>query len=276
MSTVISYRKIFEGLRISNDAQVEKTLKKRKLKTLMNVMDDKSASGQTSKGWRRLKCLRKALDSFKPFERTRMQKRFHHAFLQATAMHLFKDDTDVDLARVMSINGWKHLKQQCLAMTPRRFGKTMSVGMFVAAYLYAVENAEICIFSTGRRASQKLLELIKSLIEKLPNGRDRIQKFNQEILNLSNYDGSPGASKLSSFPSNAKTLRGVGGNLVIMEEVSNLVSLFLFSGEDLRHVLSFFFILFNVKYIQRFNYKWSLDRVPLVQKLPIYGQAPVP
>ena len=86
MNTVISYRKIFEGLRISNDAQVEKTLKKRKLKTLMNVMDDKSASGQTSKGWRRLKTLRKALDSFKPFERTRMQKRFHHAFMQATAM----------------------------------------------------------------------------------------------------------------------------------------------------------------------------------------------
>ena len=86
MSTVISYRKIFEGLRISNDAKVEKTLKKRKLKTLMNVMDDKSASGQTSKGWRRLKTLRKALDSFKPFERTRMQKRFHHAFMQATAM----------------------------------------------------------------------------------------------------------------------------------------------------------------------------------------------
>ena len=223
MNAVISYRKIFEGLRISNDAQVEKSLKKRKLKTLMNVMDDKSASGQTSKGWRRLKTLRKALDSFKPFERTRMQKRFHHAFMQATAMHLFKDDTDVDLARVMSINGWKHLKQQCLAMTPRRFGKTMSVGMFVAAYLYSVENAEICIFSTGRRASQKLLELIKSLIEKLPNGRERILKFNQEILNVSNFDGSPGASKLSSFPSNAKTLRGVGGNLVIMEEVSKLL-----------------------------------------------------
>ena len=202
MNAVISYRKIFEGLRISNDAQVEKSLKKRKLKTLLTVMDDKSASGHTSKGWRRLKTLRKALDSFKPFERTRMQKRFHHAFMQATAMHLFKDDTDVDLARVMSINGWKHLKQQCLAMTPRRFGKTMSVGMFVAAYLYSVENAEICIFSTGRRASQKLLELIKSLIEKLPNGRERILKFNQE--------------------SNAKTLRGVGCNLVIMEEVSRL------------------------------------------------------
>lgn len=218
--SVISYNKIFEGLRISHDAKMKKTLKKRKLRTLMNVIDDKNHSGQTSKGWRRMKTLRKALDSFKPFERTRMQKRFHHAFMQATAMHLFKDDTDVDLARVMSINGWKHLKQQCLAMTPRRFGKTMSVAMFVAAYLYSVENAEICIFSTGRRASQKLLDLIKSLIEKLPNGRDRVLKFNQEILNLSNYDGSPGAAKLSSYPSNAKTLRGVGGDIVIMEEVS--------------------------------------------------------
>ena len=67
-------------------------------------------------------------------------------------MHLFKDDTDVNLARVMSINGtlffstlivkltnkefflgWTSLKQQCLAMTPRRFGKTMAVGMFVVS-----------------------------------------------------------------------------------------------------------------------------------------------
>ena len=133
MLSTISYDKIFEGLKISHDAKIEKTLKKRKLKTLMAVLDNKNHSGQTSKGWRRLKTLRKALDSFKPFERTRMQKRFHHAFMQATAMHLFKDDTDVNLARVMSINGWKHLKQQCLAMTPRRFGKTMAVGMFVVS-----------------------------------------------------------------------------------------------------------------------------------------------
>ena len=48
---------------------------------------------------------------------------FHHAFLQATAMHLFRDDIDVDLARVMHQNNWKSLKQQCLCMTPRRFGK---------------------------------------------------------------------------------------------------------------------------------------------------------
>ena len=123
MSHHISYDKVFEGLRISHDARVQKALKKRRLKTLFNALNDRTNTGQQSKGWRRLKCLRKCLDGFKPFERTRMQKRFHDSFMQATAMHLFKDDTDVDLARVMGINGWSHLKQQCLAMTPRRFGK---------------------------------------------------------------------------------------------------------------------------------------------------------
>ena len=57
-------------------------------------------------------------------------------------------------------------------------------------------------------------------MEKLPGGTDRILKYNQEILNLTNFDGSPGASKLSSYPSNAKTLRGVGGDIVIMEEAA--------------------------------------------------------
>ena len=37
-------------------------------------------------------------------------------------MHIFKDDTDIDLARVMKINKWEHLQQQCMCMTPRRFG----------------------------------------------------------------------------------------------------------------------------------------------------------
>ena len=100
--------------------------------------------------------------------------------------------------------------------------------MFCAAYLYSVENCEIAIFSTGRRgkyiyvmfinhgnraritltyskASQKLLELINSLICKLPGGKERIIKYNQEVLNMTNFDGSYGQSKLSSYPSNAKT-----------------------------------------------------------------------
>ena len=220
MSKELSYNKLFDTLLSSHQNKLHANLKRRKLNTMMNVMSENKAKGLVTKGWRRLMTIRRALDSFKPFERTKMQKRFHHAFLQATAMHLFRDDVDVDLARVMHQNNWDSLKQQCLCMTPRRFGKTMSVGMFCAAYLYSVENCEIAIFSTGRRASQKLLELINSLICKLPKGRERIVKYNQEVLNMSNYDESFGQSKLSSYPSNAKTLRGVGADIVIMEEAA--------------------------------------------------------
>lgn len=220
----VSYKNVFEGLETAHKTKLDTKMKKRRLNSIVDILHDKKNKSHTTKGWRRLKTIRKCLDSFKPFERTKMQKRFHDSFLQATASHLFADDVDVDLARVMKQNKWAHLKQQCLAMTPRRFGKTMSVGMFCAAYLYSVENAEIAIFSTGRRASQKLLELIHSLVCKLPNGRERIAKYNAEILNMKNYDGTFGQSKLSSYPSNAKTLRGVGGDIVIMEEVSTTIT----------------------------------------------------
>lgn len=216
----LSYKTVFNTLLSSHNNKLMASLKRRRLNGMLDVMSERKAKGMITKGWRRLVTIRKCLDGFQGFERTKMQKRFHHAFLQATAMHLFRDDVDVDLAKVMKQNSWEHLKQQCLCMTPRRFGKTMSVGMFCAAYLYSVENCEIAIFSTGRRASQKLLELINSLICKLPNGKERILKYNQEILNLTNFDGSYGQSKLSSYPSNAKTLRGVGADIVIMEEAA--------------------------------------------------------
>jgi hypothetical protein len=216
----LSYNKVFEGMETAHQVKLNANMKRRRLDNMTSILQDRKNKSHGTKGWRRLKTIRKCLDNFKPFQRTKMQKRFHDSFLQATASHIFADDVDVDLARVMKQNKWCHLKQQCLAMTPRRFGKTMSVGMFCAAYLYSVENCEIAIFSTGRRASQKLLELIHSLVCKLPNGRERVAKYNAEILNLKNHDGSFGLSKLSSYPSNAKTLRGVGGDIVIMEEVS--------------------------------------------------------
>jgi len=172
MAKEISYNKVFETLLSSHKNKLVQSLKRRRLSGMLDVISQQKSKGMITKGWRRLMTIRRALDSFKPFERTKMQKRFHHAFLQATAMHLFRDDVDVDLARVMKQNQWKSLKQQCLCMTPRRFGKTMSVGMvsksapvpkqtkhfvtnnllkFCSAYLYSVENCEIAIFSTGRR-----------------------------------------------------------------------------------------------------------------------------
>lgn len=99
--------------------------------------------------------LKKLLDlvpkSYKNWERSSMQKEFHKNFQQAVCMHLYRQDPDIDLDKVMRVNGFKDLKQQVLCLTPRRFGKTTCVAMFVAAYALTVPYSEQCIFSTGRR-----------------------------------------------------------------------------------------------------------------------------
>jgi hypothetical protein len=55
-------------------------------------------------------------------------------------------------------------RQQFMAITPRRFGKTTAVSMFVAAFALAVPGTQTAIFSTSRRASSLLLQQIKSML----------------------------------------------------------------------------------------------------------------
>ena len=167
------------------------------------------------KGDERMQAIRKTLNEL-GYERSKMQRQFHDRFIQAVALHLYKDDPDVDLESIMRMNGWNDLRQSVLCLTPRRFGKTTAVAMFVAAYAMCVPHSTQSIFSTGRRASQKLLQLIRDIIKKTPMASS-IVKCNQEELILQfGFD----RRKIFSYPSHAKTLRGVGGDVLYLEEVS--------------------------------------------------------
>jgi len=94
-----------------------------------------------------------------------------------------------------------------------------AVAMFIAAYAMCVPHSVQSVFSTGRRASQKLLELIKDIVKKTW-AADHIVKANQEelILKFGNFD----LRKIASYPSHAKTLRGVGGDVLYLEEAAFL------------------------------------------------------
>jgi hypothetical protein len=174
---------------------------------------------RTYKGDERIQNIRKQLNGF-GLERSKMQKQFHESFLQSVCLHLYKDDPDVDMERIMRINNWEDLRQSVLCMTPRRFGKTTAVSMFVAAYAMCVPHSVQSIFSTGRRASQKLLELIRDLVKATP-WADRIIKCNQEEFILQG-DSPFDHRKVFSYPSCAKTLRGVGGDVLYLEEAAFL------------------------------------------------------
>ena len=197
-------------------------IESKQMKSHMGSMLDQCKAKQASQGDKLMLRLRWLLDyvpkTYKGWERSKMQKTFHRNFMQATCLHLYRNDADIDLDKIMRMNKFDNLKQQVLCLTPRRFGKSTSVAMFVASYVLTVPYSEQCIFSTGRRASQKLLELIRDMIKAGTEGW-RFMKCNGETM-LIQGDTPLDIRKVHSYPSCAKTLRGCGGDVVYMEEAA--------------------------------------------------------
>jgi hypothetical protein len=149
--------------------------------------------------------LRRTLDAWAGcgFPRSKGQKTLHDAFLAATVRTIYGSTWEANATRVMLEQGWSEAKLHVMAVTPRRFGKTFSVGMFVAAVLLSVPFTRQCIFSTGRRASRWLLELIHDFVCKTPGGAERVTQYNQETLEI--RGDAPGDRRLvSSYPGQAK------------------------------------------------------------------------
>ena len=167
-------------------------------------------------GKRYIEATRRALRAM-PLERSEMQVEFHEAFIRACLRLFVRDDPHADVAQIAREQGWEDAKQQVLCLTPRRFGKTYAVAMFAAAVLVSVPRSEQAIFSTGRRASQKMLETIHRFMQHVKPPGLKVLKFNQELIEL---QGPEGKRSVCSYPSNAKTLRGVGGDVLYLEEAA--------------------------------------------------------
>ena len=73
--------------------------------------------------------------------------------------------------------------------------------MFVAACAYAIEGSDQAIFSTGRRASKKLLDLIHRFLCKLPGMQEAIIVKNVETIHIQGPGGVDDIRKISSYPS---------------------------------------------------------------------------
>lgn len=159
--------------------------------------------GTAATGRQRLTRLRRTLDSF-GLERSPMQKQFHEDMIGACARLIFRDDLDAELDDLLVELNTRELHTEFMAITPRRFGKTYSVAMFVVAMAASVEGIEQAIFSTGRRASQKLLELVYRLMIKVPGMKESIVKYNVECLWVRGPNGGDDVRKISSYPSNIK------------------------------------------------------------------------
>ena len=215
----VSYRPLIVGAYEYFQKEALNSLITLKPKTHYDTLTNQVRIKSKNYGDIRLANIRMFLDNVKGYDRSEMQKQFHESFLQAVALHIYKDDPEIDMNKIMAINEWPNLKQQVLCLTPRRFGKTTAVAMFVAAYFLSVEKAQLCIFSTGKRASDAMLdkihEFVKLIDEQLGTNYDKGCKRKGEFLYYYG-EGTNDVRKISSYPSGSDKLRGVGGDLILI------------------------------------------------------------
>ena len=117
-----------------------------------------------------------------PMKRSPDQVKFHKAFTNACLPHIYgKKDWSQNSVRVMEANGLKTIRYEVTAITPRRWGKTWSVASYVLSLMLSVPGIRVCVFSTGKRASSSLMEIIKQFMNQIPGLNERILKDNQEV-----------------------------------------------------------------------------------------------
>ncbi|KAK3263902.1 hypothetical protein CYMTET_14290 [Cymbomonas tetramitiformis] len=137
-------------------------------------------------------------------ERTTSQKTFHKAFLRATLAHIYGSaDFERHRTRILSRYGISAPQYEVLIVTPRRWGKTTSVGMFVAAPLLSTPEMWVSIFSTGQRASSGLLDMVYKMVCAVPGGSARVARKNQEQLFIKGDEVSD-VRRLYSYPSSVQ------------------------------------------------------------------------
>lgn len=141
---------------------------------------------------------------------TPQQRQFHEAFLHASLPWIYTPEAFFQ--NQSEILGTEQVYRPYIVVScPRRFGKTTAVSVFAAAALRFCAGVTVSVFSTGKRASSGLSEAVAKFL-----APERFRKHNQEELFLQN------GSKLFSYPSSTKGLKGVGGDIIILEEAGQL------------------------------------------------------
>jgi hypothetical protein len=160
------------------------------------------------------KC-RQALDALDRcgWKRSFHQMQFHDSYIRACARVFWKTLGDGQFSRdhqaILENNNWDCLEQEVLVSTPRRFGKTISVSMFAAAFLFSCPQVELSIYSTCKRISQKLLrnvvKFLSMIYTELGISPYPILRQNQEELQVCGPEGVLDTRLVNSYPSRVTT-----------------------------------------------------------------------
>jgi hypothetical protein len=194
------FKKDVKNYNIEESRKINIIRKDEKYKINNDINDDLKET--ESEGEKRLKKLIYYLELFdqRGYKRSKHQILFHKAFIGACLKKILGDDYNRDLEKIIKKYDIKSTASDVILTTPRRFGKTISVSQYAAAFLLSQPNIEISIYSTGRRASFMLIKKIRDFVLLLTGTKDSIISFsNNELLQVKGPNGK--ACTCGSYPS---------------------------------------------------------------------------
>lgn len=101
---------------------------------------------------------------FRSFDQVRMQE----MALSCCARNIYGAAFKGNETAIMQYNHWTDLRQFSAVCTPRRWGKSWALAMFIAVYLISVPGCKMVIYSKSLRASGNvdgLMGLVKGMLE---------------------------------------------------------------------------------------------------------------
>lgn len=149
--------------------------------------------------------------------RSPQQKQFHQSFLASILRIIYGKDYEKEKHRISMQYKFPSRKQQVLVCAPRRMGKTWSVAFLIVVISIFLSDEIIAVFSPGKRQSVALMNHTYNFFKKL-NETDRVIKRNEETIVTRTVDGRE--CVINGYPSAVKTLKGVSGTIVILEEMA--------------------------------------------------------
>lgn len=123
---------------------------------------------------------------------------FHDNFIKSCLPKIYENEWSESYDSILAKYGCSKLNQEVCVICPRRFGKTISVAVFCAAFVYCIPQCTVAIFSTGKRTSGKLMALCVKFLSVLPSFKERCVACNAENVVLS--FGKKDQSTLNCYP----------------------------------------------------------------------------
>lgn len=152
--------------------ELEPAAKRRKspflrLSNILSNMEQIRRQQTGCAGDKRLAELRKILDMFK-WTRSVDQIKFHEDFIRLCLRQIYGADFEPNRDRLFREFGLSEMKTGSAVTCPRRWGKSVAVGMFIIAMLMVCLGITIAVFSPTQRQSTAMRESVLKLAHELP------------------------------------------------------------------------------------------------------------